>query len=617
MCGLAGLIHYRDDAPVDPRALDEMGRIQRHRGPDDAGTWVSPDRRAGFSHQRLAIVDLSPSGHQPMLTSDGLFCIAYNGEIYNYPKLREELIRLGHPFLSTSDTEVILNGYREWGIEVLDRLRGMFAFALYDVERRETLLARDPMGIKPLYYSDDGQRVAFASEVQTLKQVVRDHEPDPEGVASFLSWGSIPAPRTLHRAIRALPPASWMRIGPDRMGEPQVYYHLEQDLGEPEPMGADQAAQWIREALLDSVSHHMIADVPVGAFLSGGVDSSALLGLMAEIHDGPICTTTLAMEVEDLDEAELAKQAARLYCSDHREIPMTIDLARERIPLALRSLDQPSIDGINTYLVAEATVAAGLKVAVSGVGGDELFGGYETFKVIPRIEEGHALLSRLPGGTAFARGAATMIRRLPRGPNLSRVARALASGLGTASAYFATRGLFFPHEVRGLLAPAVRDAAEATSPVAELETRVRLQDLSPDERISAIEMRQYLQCQLLRDADAMAMRHSLEVRTPLVDRDLLRALARVPAPLRQAGPAKKWLREAPRPAVPDDLWARKKQGFTLPFDHWLRAGGIDATLPDHPLLDRAGLLGVKRDFDKGQVSWSRLWALIVLREFLN
>jgi asparagine synthase (glutamine-hydrolysing) len=296
---------------------------------------------------------------------------------------------------------------------------------------------------------------------------------------------------------------------------------------------------------------------------------------------------------------------------------MTIENVRERMQVAIRALDQPSIDGINTYFVAEATAKAGLKVAVSGVGGDELFGGYETFKMIPRIEQARARLERFPGGGAVARAGAGALALLPRSQSVTRAGRVLQFGHDTAGAYYATRGLFSPHEVRALLAPQCRDAVEATAPVAELGRRVSAHELAAEERISALEFRQYLQCQLLRDTDATAMRHSLEVRTPLVDSVLLSAVTRVPAGIRQAGPAKKWLRESPRPKVPSDLWARKKQGFTLPFDSWLRSGGLSTALPEHPCLDAKGVESLKRDFNNGKVTWSRLWSLIVLREYLS
>jgi asparagine synthase (glutamine-hydrolysing) len=617
MCGIAGIVAYRDGAPVAKQDVEALRDEQRHRGPDDAGLWLSADGRVGFGHRRLAIVDLSPLGHQPMVTDDGRFTIVYNGEIYNFWELRRELEARGHRFRSTSDTEVLLHGHREWGTGLLDRLRGMYAFALHDASLRETLLARDPLGIKPLYVADDGRRLAFASEVQALRRVLGDGGLDPEGLATYLMWGSIAAPRTLYRGIRALPAASWLRVREGNVEGPVGYWRLEDELGRAAALPAPEAAEVLREALIASVRHHMVADVPVGAFLSGGVDSSALVGLMSEVLSSPVRTVTLSFDAPELDESRLAGQAARLYRSDHHDVPIRIDEVRERIGDAVRGLDQPSLDGVNTFFVSEAAAKTGLKVAVSGVGGDELFGGYSSFERVPRVRRLRARIAGLPGGGALAGAAGRALAGLPAGRRAAKLARALVFGGDDAGAYFAERGLFAPWEVRELLAPELASAVLACDPVAELRARVKTDALPEDERVCALEFRRYLEAQLLRDTDAMAMRHSLEVRTPLVDRDLLRAAARVPAALRRAGPAKRMLREAPRPPVPPELWQRRKQGFTLPFERWLRGGGIALRLPEHPWLRAGAVQRVVDDFRAGRAHWSRVWSLLVLKDFLG
>ncbi|MEE8475355.1 MAG: asparagine synthase (glutamine-hydrolyzing) [Myxococcota bacterium] len=617
MCGISGLLVYADAEPVGERELRVLRDAQQHRGPDDEGLWISEDRRTGLGHNRLSIVDLSPRGRQPMTTADERFRLVYNGEIYNFRALRSELEECGHRFESDCDSEVLLHGYREWGLALLDRLRGMFAFALHDAERGETLLARDPLGIKPLYLSEYAGRLAFASEVQALRRIVPDRGIDPEGLATYLLWGSIGAPRTLYRSIRALEPGTWMRIGGDGIAGPSSYYRLEEEFGHAEGMDAVEAAESLRSALVDSVRHHMIADVKVGAFLSGGVDSSALVGLMAEVHDAPICTVTLAFDDPALDESDLARRAADLYGSEHHEIQIGTEEVRDRMGDAVRALDQPSVDGVNTYFVSEAAARAGLKVAVSGVGGDELFGGYRSFHRVPRILRTHAAATAIPGGGRALSAAAGLLQRLPRTRTRAALVRALEFGGDVAGAYYSERGLFSPAEVRELLAPEVVEAVEVCDPRMELNARVCPDSLPESERVSALEMRQYLQVQLLRDTDAVAMRHSLEVRTPLVDRDLLSAVARVPASLRRAGPSKLHLRQAPRPPIPEALWRRRKQGFTLPFDDWLRGGEISTTLPKHEWLRPEGVRRVAQDFERGRVHWSRLWALLVLREFLN
>jgi len=617
MCGIAGVLVYRGDAPVDARQLEALRDAQRHRGPDDAGLWRADHGRVGLAHRRLSIVDLSAGGHQPMSTPDGRLHVVFNGEIYNFRELRAQLEAQGHAFASDSDTEVLLHGYREWGISLLDRLRGMFAFALHDVERRETLLARDPLGIKPLYLADDGTRICFASEVQALRRVVGGGGLDTEGLVTFLLWGSIAPPRTLYRAIRALPAGSWLRVRPSGVEGPSCYFELEQEFGRSGPMSDEEASARLTAALEDSARRHLVADVPVGAFLSGGVDSCALVGLLAEHHQGAMHTVTLSFDVPELDEGPFAAEAARLYGTDHHEIKLSIDEVRDHLPLAVRALDQPSTDGINTYFVSEAAVRAGLKVAVSGVGGDEIFGGYESFWRIPRIRELYERFSAFPDVRSVLPPIGRLLECLPRTRRGAKIAKALAFGGDDLGAYYVERGLFSPAEARNLLAPELAAAIDACEPRAALGARIRPEKLPADERVSAMEFRQYLQVQLLRDTDAVSMRHSLEVRTPLVDRDLLLAAMRVPPDLRRAGPAKRHLREAPRPPVPERLWNRPKQGFTLPFDHWLQTGGIPLDLPDHPCFQPRALRRLAEHFTQGRIHCSRIWALLVLKEFLE
>jgi asparagine synthase (glutamine-hydrolysing) len=615
MCGIAGVVVYGQGPPVDEAALRRLRDAQRHRGPDDEGLWIAPDGRVGLGHRRLAIVDLSPLGHQPMASEDGRFRIVFNGEIYNFRALRSQLEARGCAFRSQSDTEVLLHGWREWGLGLLDRLRGMFAFALHDAERRETYLARDPLGIKPCYVVDEGGRLLFASEAQALRAVADDGGIDPEGLAGFLLWGSIPPPHTLYRRVRALPAGSWLRVREGAVDPPVAYYRLEDEFGRSERLDPDEAAAAVRAALLDSVRHHLVADVPVGAFLSGGVDSSALVGLMAELHDAPIRTVTVAVDDPALDESALARVAAERYRTDHREVAIPIDEVRERVFDAIRALDLPSVDGINTFFVAEATAKAGLKVAVSGVGGDELFGGYATFARIPRMRRVHDRVRSLPGGAGLLAAVARGLGALPS-QRAAKLSRAAAFAGDDAGAYWTARGLFSPAEVGRLLAPELAAAVEACDPRREIGERLRVEELPPEERVGALEIRRYLQVQLLRDTDAMGMRHSLEIRTPLVDRDLLRAVARIPAALRHAGPAKRALREAPRPPVPDALWRRPKQGFALPFDGWLRSGRLPADPPRLEVLQAPEVERVGLGFRRGRLHWSRVWALLVLSRFL-
>lgn len=613
MCGIGGIL-ARGAGLVSEDELLRLRDAQAHRGPDDAGCWLADDRSAGLVHRRLSIIDLSPSGHQPMVTADGALRIVFNGEIYNHRTLRRELEERGHVFRSHSDTETILHGYREWGDDVLTRLRGMFAFALRDESRERTLLARDPLGIKPLYWLDDGRRIVFASELRALRPF-RRREIDPEGLVTFLLWGSIASPSTIFAGVRALPPGHRMVCDAQGAKSPEAYYRVEDAFARPpDDLSEEDAARHVARALRDSVRHHLEADVPVGAFLSGGVDSSALVGLLAELHGGPIRTVTLVFDDPELDEGALASQAARCYGTEHHTVRIGIEEVRDRLGEAVDALDQPTVDGVNTFFVAEATVRAGLKVAVSGVGGDELFGGYTSFRHIPALLSVERGLGPL---AALSRAIAGNLEplRLPRGA--AKLVRAARYGSTPWGAYFAERGLFSVPQLRRLLAEDLHPWLEVCDPARWLAQRVPLACDSPLDRVSLLEVRQYLQSQLLRDTDAASMAHSLEVRTPLVDSVLVDELLRVPAAMRQAGPAKRLLRASPKPPVPDALWNRRKQGFTLPFETWLRHGGVPLAPPRDGLLRQEEVRAVEAQFRAGRLHWSRLWALFALSRFLD
>ena len=618
MCGIAGIVGHGGGAPVEESALVRLRDAQSHRGPDDAGTWVDKRRRIGLAHRRLSIIDLTPSGHQPMSTADEQLHLVFNGEIYNHLELRETLESRGHRFRSSSDSEVLLHGYREWGEELLPRLRGMFAFALFDQGADAVLLARDPLGIKPLHIAQFDDFVVFSSEVQPIRRVFGSGGTDLEAVASYLHWGSIAAPRTLYKKIRALPAGhrTWIRSG--KLGESSPYYSLGEEIREnPESMSEGEADERIRAALLDSVRCHMVADVEVGSFLSGGVDSISLVSLMSEVLPRPVSTINLSFDVEAMDEGELAQRAARELGTHHQRVDLSADGARDSIANAMASLDQPSADGINVGLVSRAAVQAGLKVAVNGVGGDELFGGYGTFPELERIRRIHGRLSRLPASKSLRRLAVLGMDRFPHSQKRAGIRRALQHGDTLSGAYFAVRGLFAPEQAAGLLAPEVRSAVEHVDPVAELDARARPGEVPAQQQMAYLEVQQYLQMQLLRDADIMSMKHSLEIRTPLVDHVLYRELFKIPAALRQAGPAKRRLRQATRPPLAERYWKRKKMGFSLPWEDWMRSEEFAWALPEHGIFDATALKELETNFLEGRTSSSRIWALVTLAPFLD
>lgn len=582
MCGVGAILAYRG-GQADRRALSGLNDAMAARGPDGDGVWLSADGRAGLAHRRLSIIDLSAAAAQPMRLVQGDLAIAYNGEIYNFRALRDGLIAEGARFETESDTEVLLHLYRRDGAAMLERLRGMFAFALWDGARGGMLLARDPLGIKPLYVADDGRTLHAASQVKALLAAAGpaiDTAPDPAGHAGFWLWGSVPEPHTLYRGIRALPAGHRQWIDADGPRPPEAYFDLAATLA-----GAEPAAQApdLRAALRDSVRHHLVADVPVGVFLSAGRDSAAVAALAAELlaEAGAPALRTLTLRFEEFagtaaDETPLAEAVAAALGTAHTtDTVRAADFAAARDAL-LRDMDQPSIDGVNVWFVARAARAAGLKVALSGIGGDELFGGYDTFRQVPRLVRAMRPLAAVPGlGRGFRAVAAPLLAAAgDRAPG--KLAGLIELGGRPESAYLLRRGLFMPWELPAVMDPEMaRDGWRTLAPMAGLAALCAAA-ASDRLRITGLETAQYLRNQLLRDADWAGMAHGVEIRTPLVDASLLRGL--LPALSGPCPPGKADLAATPATALPAALLARPKTGFAIPVRDWLadtgdRAGG--------------------------------------------
>jgi len=572
MCGLAGFFaHAAHATPMERATLIAMRDRMAPRGPDGAGLWIAPDGRTGFGHRRLSIIDLSETGAQPMSTPDGRYMIAYNGEIYNYRALRAELIAQGAAFAGDSDTEVVLHLYARYGAGMLTKLRGMFALAIWDAHARTMFLARDPLGIKPLYYADSGGTLRFASQVKALlvdPAISRD--PSPAGLAGFQLTGSVPEPFTAYRAIHALPAGHSLTCTEEGPAKPERYANVAATLAH--ARGQVVSDSDVRAALRDSVRHHLVADVEVGAFLSGGVDSGALIGLMRDCGQQRIraCTLTYREFAGTADdEMPGAIDMAQRYGVDHHVRPVTAAEFAEDLDAIFDAMDQPSVDGINTWFVSKACREMGLKVALSGLGGDELLAGYSTFRSVPRMFHRAGPLTRVPGA---AKAARMLIRVLA-----PRLARRNPKALGVldyagswAGAYLLRRAVLLPFELDEVMDPAM-----AREGLAELDLLGLFADsanpdpVSDNGRVCAFETANYMRNQLLRDADWASMAHSIEIRVPLVDFALLQAIAPRIASLKP-GEGKSLLANAPAIPVPADIVARPKTGFGIPVGDWLR-----------------------------------------------
>ena len=579
MCGINAIFAWRNGAPpVDRDELVRSRDSMSSRGPDAATLWVSEDGRVGLGHRRLAIIDLSEGGAQPMRRGERV--IIFNGEIYNFRELRARLEAKGRTFTSQSDTEVLLELYDELGEEMLGELRGMFAIALWDGAKRRMLLARDPYGIKPLYYANDGGTLRVASQVKALIAGGRvDKRFDPAAAAGFYLRGTVPEPFTMYLAIRALPAGSYCYVDANGAGEPRQYFSIAATLRDAvesaQRVGDHEREEFVHDAVLESVNYHRVADVQVGAFLSAGIDSSAIVAFARESGANDLQTMTLRFKEyigRRNDEAPLADKVARQYGVLHTIKDLTRDDFFAELPRIFAAMDQPTVDGYNSYFISKAARELGLKVAMSGAGGDELFGGYTSFRDIPRYLPWTSLLARVPGLSAgvywFSIGLAKLNQRIS--PKKGEVLR---YGRTYAGAYLVKRGRFIESELPKVLGKDIARAGIARLKMIELiEEAVTPDPGTPYTRVAALESSLYLRNQLLRDMDWASMAHSLEVRVPLVDAHLLRRLA--PVLVTRKGRGKDILAHAPHPPLPPEVRTRRKTGFTLPITEWLKKEGI-------------------------------------------
>jgi len=618
MCGIAGIFAYHHTAP--PTDRDELRGIRDHmaaRGPDGEGEWFSDDGRVAFGHRRLSIIDLSARAAQPMASADGSLVITFNGEIYNYRKLRSDLTAKGHQFRTESDTEVLLHLYADKGEEMLQDLRGMFALAIWDRRSDSLFLARDPYGIKPLYYANDGRTLRFASQVKALLASPRvSPAAEPAGIAGFYLFGSVPEPYTLYQEIRSLPAGSFQRAAATGPGQPVGYFSLARAWARPggrRPLAPAALQDAVRDALLDSVRHHLVSDVPVGAFLSAGIDSGTLVGLMKDAGQSDIHTVTLGFrEFEGTadDESRLAARTAARHGVRHTIRMVAEQEFREDLPRILAAMDQPSIDGVNTWFVSKAAHEAGLKVAVSGVGGDELFGGYSLFREIPRLVRQLWLPAHVPGLGALTERAGEAFA--PLFPRLHPKAGGLVRYGGSyGGAWLLRRGLFLPGELRQIVGRELaREGLRRLRPLAHVRAALAAADgrpgsrrrvrLSPFGRVAVLDAAFYLRNTLLRDTDWASMAHSLEVRTPLVDRVLLETLAPIMAA--RTGNQKHLLAESPSKPLDQATLRRAKTGFSTPVSSWQHR------LPEFDALSRSRPQDARR--------WSRGWSRVVAALFV-
>jgi asparagine synthase (glutamine-hydrolysing) len=585
MCGIA--VHFSSSG----RAASLDLELITHRGPDSSGEWLSPDGRCWLGNTRLAIVDLSPTGAQPMSDPATGNVIVSNGEIYNHRALRAEL----GPNVSwrgTSDTETLLQGYARWGRDVVGRLKGMFAFAIYDASRNELFLARDRLGIKPLYYVADTAGLRAASEV---KMLTRGAEAiTAESISGYLQWGACLESRLLYSEVKVLPAGHAMTFTAGRELETWRYWPSQPALISP----AENVLPRLRELIDKAVEEHLLSDVPVASFLSGGIDSSVITALAAQKLANKLQTYSVGFDLVELDETAIAREVAQRYGTDHHRIQLSEEEVIHSVTEAVEKMDLPSVDAINTYIVSRAVAAHGVKVALSGLGGDELFGGYPSFRDVPKLQMLAAFPPFLRRIIAFPARLRDRLADLPRFGNPGELAQW-------------RRRFFTDTEL---------DRAGLPPTAEPIDRSVVLPDDFAE--VSWAELTGYMRRMLLRDADQMSMAVSLEMRVPFLDHALVEYVLGLPATVKKRYRGVKGLLvEACRDLLPESVYDRPKAGFVLPMKQWMRGPlasfvceGLAETI-SRQLLPEDFVATVNEGFRDGDVHWSRLWGLVVLGHF--
>lgn len=626
MGGISG-IHGLEAFGTPDGALDAVRRMvceMAHRGPDSQGTW-SDGEHVALGHARLSMLDTSEGANQPFHMGGDV--MVFNGEVYNYVEMRRELEAVGaHRFVTDGDTEVVLAALRHWGArEALRRFNGMFAIAWWSSADRRLVIVRDRLGIKPVYWHQtEGGTLVFASEVRTvLASGLVARRLDRAALSDQIMYGTVHAPRTIVRDVQLLPPAHMMVVREEELHIEPYWEAADEALGVAD-MGPKARRNHIKDTLRDAVALRMRADVAYGAFLSGGIDSSAIVGLMSEVSSTPVSTFSVTFHDAELDESPWSRLIAKRFGTDHHEIRLTPEDFLNQVPSGLAAMDHPSADGLNTYVVSGATRRAGVKVALSGLGGDELFAGYAVFARSARLAELSWLaswprLGRKLVGKAYAALQPSMTSR--------KMAEILAGNyFDLAHTYPLSRQIFLQDDLKRMLSSEVpKDNAVFAWLVKELAPGKKSFGLPFLSQVSVAEIQTYMGHTLLRDADQFSMAHALEVRVPFLDHRLVAAALAAPDKVKYPHTPKRLLVESLGGLLPDEVVNRPKMGFVLPWESWMR-GDLKAVcerglaiLKDQSWTNAATLSAIEQSFMSGSSTWSfsRVWSLVVLGDYID
>ncbi|MCH8330845.1 MAG: asparagine synthase (glutamine-hydrolyzing) [Bacteroidetes bacterium] len=611
MCGIAGVLSFGE--PVDRTVVQNMTTVLHHRGPDDEGYFF--DEQIGLGHKRLSIIDLSQAGQQPMSDNSGNFQIVYNGELYNYQEIRNELA--DYNFKSETDTEVVLAAYCRWGLDCLSRFNGMFSFAIWDAEKKELFAARDRLGIKPLYYYSDSKHFVFASELRSiLASGTVEKRIDMQALHDYLLFYTVHFPRTMIEGIKLLEPGYFLKYTQEGLTKTKYWDIFDKRVSN---IGEQEVYERVGILVDKAVEKRMVADVPLGSFLSGGIDSGVITALMAK-HSEKVRSFAIVFKEKDYTETEYSRMLADRFNTDHQEVVLEVSGLLEYLPDAVGSIDHPSADGINTYIISRLARESGLKVALSGLGGDELFAGYGSiFKRLSRLQHMEWLWSIPDFARKLAGGVLGKMGGIASG-KLSDLIEGKGSSL--KDAYPVLRQVLTQKQVSNIISS---DELKPSDIGNYLEKEMeRISSLPFISQVSISELSFYLHNILLRDTDQMSMANSLEVRVPFLDHELVEFVLSVPDELKVNGSPKKLLTNALPGLLPQEIIDRPKMGFTFPWELWMK----DQLFPycnEHiesfarrEFIDEETVKGLWNDFQSGsnKVHWVPLWAMVVLEDWM-
>ena len=619
MCGINGVFKFSGHQ-YEKQLIVTMNEALQQRGPDAAGTFV--DDHVLLGHQRLSILDPKAHANQPLTSPDGRYVLVFNGEIYNYKALKSKL--KDYSFVTNADTEVVLAAYMAYGSNCVKHFNGMFAFSIWDREEKKLFLARDRMGIKPLYYVLTDDQLLFSSSIKAmLASNLLERKLSEEGLVDYLRYQCVHAPYTIIEGVFMLMPGQTLTVGEAHPPEFNTYWKLTDqhiDAGR----SVSEVQEQIRSKLSTSVEKRMMADVPFGAFLSGGIDSSIIVGLMAQHSERKINTFSVVFDEKELSEREYSQQIAQIFETDHHEIELSGQAFLEMIPDALEQLDHPSGDGLNTFVVAKKTRAAGVKMALSGLGGDELFGGYSVFQQIPALQEkkwlgSFAVNFRKPMGQFYH-----LLKGTVASSKMKEIMAAPDFDLEYVYPYY--RQVLLDDQINQLLKS---DGLSENAVMNQVHELVGFNkpgwSLHPLSRISVAEMSTYMQNVLLRDTDQMSMANGLEVRVPFLDHEFVSYVLGIRDAIKNPTPPKQLLTASFRDLIPKEIYQRPKMGFVLPYEKWMKnelqsfcEAGL-AELKKNAYFRESALdeLWNKFQTNNKRVTWSRVWPLVILGDWMK